>query len=467
MEDSQNTAALEIRPQAGAQEKFLSTPADIAIYGGAAGGGKSFSILIEPLRHMHVKKFGAVIFRRHLTEIMKEGGLWDESCAIYPFFGARGRQAPQPDWRFGLDGDDRARISFGHLEHESDIYSWHGAQIPLIIFDELTHFTKKQFFYMLSRNRSRCEVRPYIRATCNPDPDSFVAELIEWYINPDTGYPIEERSGVLRYMLRIEGDEIAWADRPEDLLKLYPTAKREHIKSFTFIHALITDNKILLERNPEYLGNLNAQNLVDRERLLKGNWKIRPAAGLYYKRHYFPVIKSRPANPARRVRYWDLAATEATTGSDAAQPDWTVGLLLSADAQGGYCVEHVERFQGSPKQVEAAILNTAAQDGKDVIVGIPQDPGQAGKAQASHLMRLLAGFTVEVNRESGSKIVRAGAASSQAEQGNISIVQGHWNEAFLSELENFPRKGAKDDQVDALSGAFHTIASAPVFWYST
>ena len=74
-----------IAPQKGPQEKFLSTSADIAIYGGAAGGGKSWGLLLEPLRHVTKnKEFSSVFFRRNTTQVRNPGGLWDESAKLYP-----------------------------------------------------------------------------------------------------------------------------------------------------------------------------------------------------------------------------------------------------------------------------------------------------------------------------------------------------------------------------------------------
>jgi hypothetical protein len=310
-------AGNQIRPQAGPQESFLATPADIAIYGGSAGGGKSFGLLLEPLRHVGNGKFGGVIFRRQAVEVRKQGGLWDESAGLYTNIpGAKAREQ-MLDWQF----PGGARISFGHLETESDKYTWKGAQVPFIGFDELTAFSKTQFFYMLSRNRSTCGVRPYIRATTNPDADSWVADLIVWWIDRETGYAIPERSGVLRYFIR-RGEDLIWADSREQLLAENAGSIPAEVKSLTFIRSTLEDNKILMEKDPTYLGNLMAQTLVERERLLKGNWKIRPSAGLYFKRSYFEVIDAAPAGlPA--VRSWDLAATEKTEGND---PDWTVGL---------------------------------------------------------------------------------------------------------------------------------------------
>jgi predicted phage terminase large subunit-like protein len=442
-----------VRPQAGPQERFLSTSADIAFYGGAAGGGKTWALLLEPLRHADNPNFGAVIFRRNSKQVRNEGGLWDESAKLYPAVGA----SPQESilqWRFARG----AKLKFDHLEHEKNKYDWQGAQIPFIGFDELTHFTKSQFLYMLSRNRSTCGIKPYIRATTNPDAESWVADFISWYIDQDTGFAIPERSGIIRYFTSVS-NEIVWADAPDELLSLYPDLSENDIKSFTFITASVFDNKILLAQDPSYLGNLKAQTLVERERLLNGNWKIRPSSGLYFQRGYFPIVDAVPAG-ARRVRCWDLAATEA---DDINNPDWTVGMRMSRDDHGRFYIEHIERLRGSPEKVERSIMNCAASDTHAVTIRIPQDPGQAGKSQALYFTRLLAGYTVKTQRVTGDKVTRASPASSQAEAGNISLVRGAWNEAFLAEAENFPSAKSKDDQIDALSDCIdELIAPASV-----
>src|SRR6185369_16031420 len=181
-------------------------------------------------------------------------------------------------------------IKLAHLEYDKTVYDWHGAQVPLICFDELTEFSQFQFWYMLSRNRSMSGVRPYIRATCNPDSDSWVAELISWWIDQETGFPIMERAGKLRWFIRV-GDRLVWADSPEELTPellglpaFRPDGKKiEYLpKSLTFIPATIYDNQKLLNQDPAYLANLLALTTVERERLLHGNWKIRPAKGLYF-----------------------------------------------------------------------------------------------------------------------------------------------------------------------------------------
>jgi predicted phage terminase large subunit-like protein len=443
-----------ISGQPGPQTEFLQTAADICIYGGAAGGGKTVALILEPLRHVgRVAKFRSVFFRRTTPQITNPGALWDESLNFYrraggaPYLGAR-------EWRWPRDG----KIKFSHLQFDSTVYDWQGAQIALICFDELTHFTKHQFFYMISRNRSTCGVRPYIRATCNPDADSWVADFLAWWIDQETGFPIRERAGVLRYYVRAS-EEIVWADRPEDLLQhlprpehLPPDVDRPRPISVTFIPATVFDNLALLQVNPEYFVWLRSLPLLERGRLLNGNWKIRPASGLYFKRGWCTVVDEVPTD-LDLVRYWDLAATEKTEFND---PDWTVGIKLGRDRNGGYWLLDIVRERANPGDVERLLVNTATQDGKRVSIGFGQDPGQAGKSQALHLVRALSAFTARPAPESGDKLTRFGPFSSQCRAGNVQIRRGPWNEDLFRVLEGFPDL-AHDDEVDACSGALEML----------
>lgn len=439
-----------IGPQQGPQYRFLTTHADICFYGGAAGGGKTYALLMDPMRHFHNPGFGGVIFRRTSPQITNEGGLWDESMKLYPL--VRGRpKSTTLQWFF----PSGAKMKFSHMEHEENKLNWQGSQIPFIGFDEITHFTYTQFMYMLSRSRSSCGVRPYIRGTCNPDPDSWVRKVIDWWIGPD-GYPIAERSGVIRYFVVVD-DEWIWADTKKELRAKY--GDECDPKSFTFIASSLFDNKALMEQDPGYLANLKALPKVERERLLGGNWDIRPAAGMYFQRGYFRIVDAPPAR-AVRVRSWDLAATEKTPLND---PDWTVGVKMSRCLDTGlFFVEHVERGQWASHTVKRVVRNFAEQDGKTVRIRLSQDPGQAGKAQAEDFIRDLAGWRVRAVRETGDKITRAGPVSAQAEAGNICLVRGPWNEPFLRVLEAFGEESEHDDDVDAFANAFHELTTNAV-----
>ncbi|WP_246801067.1 phage terminase large subunit [Bradyrhizobium genosp. L] len=439
---SQPTA---VRAQAGPQERFLASTADICIYGGSAGGGKSYGLLLEALRHIDNAAFGAVIFRKTLVDVKKQGSLLDTSIPLYGQFGASLRQAGDMLWRF----PSGAKVAFGHLEHEKTVLDWQGAQIPLICFDELTHFSRTQFFYMLSRNRSTCGVRPYVRATCNPDADSWVAEFISWWIDQETGLPIPERSGVIRYFVRVS-DSLVWGDTDRELRERFPGAEP---KSVTFIPSRLEDNAILMARDPGYRANLMALNVVDRERLLGGNWKIRPAAGLLFKRGWCEVVDAVP-NGAKFVRGWDLAATPKTESND---PDRTCGTKIGRMPDGRFIVAHHVRMWGAPLEVERLLKNTASDDGLHTLIALPQDPGQAGKAQKSHLAQVLVGYRVKFAPATGDKVTRFGAFSAQAAAGNVVVLRGPWNEDWFAALEAFGPEARHDDDADATSEAFNEL----------
>jgi predicted phage terminase large subunit-like protein len=450
-----------VSAQPGPQTAFLQTPADICFYGGAAGGGKTVGLILEPLRHVsRVPGFTAVFFRRTTPQITHPGGLWDESLNFYARFGGTAHLRAH-EWRWRRGG----KIKFSHLQFDTTVYDWQGAQLTLICFDELTHFTAHQFFYMVSRNRSTCGVRPYIRATCNPDADSWVAEFLAWWIDQETGLPIPQRAGVLRYYIRL-ADKIIWADRPEALMQqtmrsedLPPGVDPPQPISVTFIPARVFDNPALLRVNPEYLAWLLSLPLLERERLLGGNWKIRPSAGLYFKREWCAVADAAPAD-LDIVRYWDLAATEKTELND---PDWTVGIKLGRDRKGSFWLLDVVRARANPGDVEKLLLNTATQDGKRVTIGFGQDPGQAGKSQAQHLVRGLSSFTVRPAIEGGDKLTRFGPFSSQCRAGNVTILRAPWNEDLFGVLEGFPEL-AHEDEVDACSGALEMLNPQMTGW---
>ena len=455
-----------LKPQKGPQENFLATSADIAIYGGAAGGGKTYALLLEPLRHMNVDGYTATIFRRNATQITIDGGLLDESMQIYGLLkSAEYKASPKPHWTF----NSKARVSFMHIDGDRDLPKWQGSQICYIGFDELCHFSQTQFFYMLSRNRSTCGVKPYVRATCNPDVDSWVAKFIAWWIDQDTGYAIPSRSGKIRWFFR-NNEEIVWADSAEELAEMMrgnEDFEPEFCKSVTFIASSVYDNKILLIRDPSYLANLHGLGIVEKERLLKGNWKIRPAAGFYFKRSKVgEMLSALPTDVVRWVRAWDLAATIPSENKESA---CTTGVLMGKRKNGRTVVVDVINVRENGADVRHLIKNTAISDNAlygNVTVRLPQDPGQAGKDQAQSFVRLLGGFHVITMPETGDKITRAEPFSSQWLAGNVDVLTAAWNDEYFRQLENFPVAALKD-MVDASANAYAELENGiPDFGFS-
>ena len=441
---------VEIRPQPGAQEAFLSSAADVVFYGGAAGGGKSYALLLEPLRHIAtVDGFGAVCFRRETPQITNEGGLWDDSQNLYPLLNGRSRQS-YLDWTFPPYGN---KIKFAHMERASDRYGWDSSQIPLILFDQLEQFERLQFLYMFSRNRSTCGVRPYIRAGYNPVPaddpvGGWIHEFVGWYLDDNLEYPDPAKAGIVRWFANIN-DTLHWFDDRETAVAAFPDIPP---KSFTFIPSSVYDNKILLEINPDYLANLYALPPVEQERLLGGNHKIKPAAGKVFNRGWFEIVDMLPNGPRRHVRFWDLAATERKLKSGAA----TAGIKMCRIGHIYYIVDCIEEWV-EPGDTDNLITNTASQDGYETAVRFEQEPGASGKRDAFSIMTMLAGYDVDGISPTGDKLSRSRALASQAKAGNVKLLRGHWNDNWLNHMHAIP-DGARFDIHDASAGAFNHLA---------
>ncbi|UZE52216.1 terminase family protein [Rhodopseudomonas sp. P2A-2r] len=206
---------------------------------------------MEAIRHVANPQYGAVLFRRETPQITNEGGMWDESFNLYPHLKGKPTQQPYHQWNF----PSGAAVTMTHLQHEKTVYGWDGSQLAMAGFDQLEQFTRKQFLYMLGRMRSTSGVRPYTRATCNPDPDCFLVDwdnrykglesngLIDWWIGED-GFPIPERSGVVRWFINLH-DKFHWADSAEELKGKHGAHVRP--KSVTFVASTVYDNRILME----------------------------------------------------------------------------------------------------------------------------------------------------------------------------------------------------------------------------
>lgn len=439
-------------PLPGAQELFYNTTADVCIYGGAAGSGKSFSLLLKAARYLNVPGYGSVILRRTRPEITNEGGLWDESRSLYKSIPNGVSREYQLDWNF----PSGTAISFGHAQYESDVEDkYPGSQICHLGFDELTKFTERQFWFLFSRNRSTCGVRPRIDATCNPDADSWVSKLISWYIDPITGYAIDDRSGVLRYFYRING-EIFWGNSEQELMAKFPDmAAIAPPKSFTFIKGTVYDNPVLLKSNPQYLQNLLSLHPVEMERLLKGNWKVKYEAGTIFNMSWFEVVNAVPSS-GQLVSFWDFAATAASVASKTSFYSVRTKMLYS---KGIYYILDCYWEQVSADDGDASVLKIAIQDGRECRVRWELEGGSAGKRYESSLKRLLEGFDARGVKPLGDKVTRALPLAVAAKNGRVKVLRGAWNDKFLNSLHEFDgtKKPLINDIVDSTDGAFSEL----------
>lgn len=182
-----------------------------------------------------------------------------------------------------------------------------------------------------------------------------------------------------------------------------------------------------------------------------------PRGGSMLKVEQIEIVDAVPA-AIKRIRAWDFAATEQIGLGD---PDWTRGALCGF-ADGVFYVLGMASIRDTSHAVKKLVRQTAEVDGYGVRIRIPQDPGSAGKAVAEDYTRnVLPGWAVTVERETGSKIVRADPLAAAMEAGNVRMLRGAWNEDFLAEARGFPFGGGHDDQIDAVAAAFVLLTQSP------
>ncbi len=443
--------------QPGPQHAFLATSADCALFGGAAGGGKSYGLLLEAARHIDNPNYGAVIFRRTSPQITAKGSLWDTSAEIYPDLGGTPREHLM-EWQF----ESGATVQFRHMQYDKDRYAWKGSQVPLLAFDELSEFLESQFFYLMSRSRSTCGIRPLIRATTNPvhkddETGGWLNRLISWWIDQDTGFAIPERSGVIRYLVRIRG-EVHWADTKEELIERFgdPSLPDDHEdqpaqpKSFTFIPSKLSDNPALTSKDPGYRANLLMLPEHEKQQLLDGNWNAKAMAGMFFKVGKIEIVDEIPIG-TKFCRAWDLAATDGGG-------DWTAGAKVGKCPDGSFIIADMKRGQWETSYRDQIIMQCASLDG-NCVIRLPQDPAAAGKSEAKRMVVMLAGRNVKALPVSGSKETRAAVVAAQVNVGNVKMLRGDWNHGLLQRMDAFPTKGIADDEIDGLSDGFSELTA--------
>lgn len=473
----QRRRELTLEPQQGPQTDFFQSTADIVVYGGAAGGGKTFALLMEPLRHFNNPLFRAVIFRRSSPQITNPGGLWEEASRMYTPLGGVPRVS---DNQFTFPSGMTVR--FAHLIHADSVYDWQGSQIPLIGFDELTHFLESQFWYMLSRLRSMSGVKGYVRATCNPDAGSWVKKLLAPWVDRKAPDSIKAMPGEIRHFIR-DGEELVWGTSPDDEVFTSRWSEEDidrRVRSITFIAASVFDNKALLNSDPTYLAWLESLPPIDKMRLLYGDWNVTASAGKIISREWFHLIHDtsyvdpemrmangflvKPEVRSHVIRFWDFAATEKAqkTTRSKKDPDYTVGLKMMRKGD-HYTILDVVRGQMAPAQADALVVQKAIEDYQECqqydipyYIRWEEEGGASGKRDSYHLITKLSGFDAQGIHPTRDKVTRVKAFSSQAMAGNVSVLDRWWTDTYLTELHQFPND-PHDDQVDATSGAYNAL----------
>lgn len=241
------------------QEKFMQRPEDEALYGGAAGGGKSDALVIEATRQVHIPHYKALILRKTFPQLTE---LIEKSLRYYPLAFPNARyNASEHTWYF----PSGAKVVFGSMQHSKDKLNYQGKAYDFIAFDELTHFSYDEYIYLSSRNRANGKgTRVYMRATANPGGIGH-AWVKERFITAS------EPMNTIWESVNVEHDG--------EIYKRY--------RSRIFVPSSVFDNKILLENDPDYLTRLASMPEAERKALLYGDWDS-------YSGQYFAEWRDKP-----------------------------------------------------------------------------------------------------------------------------------------------------------------------------
>jgi len=390
------------------QLAFLLLPTLEALYGGAAGGGKSVSLLMAALQYVDTPGYAALLLRKSYADLSLPRALMDVAAQWLGGTDAKW-QAERKTWVF----PSGATLTFGYLDTAQDKYRYQSSAYQLCGFDEATQFQESDYRYMFSRLRRLEGSTVPIRMRAASNPGNIGHEWVKQ-----------------RFMVERNDDRV-------------------------FLPAKISDNPHL--DRVEYEKSLAELDPITRQQLLNGDWTAR-AAGDKFRREWFEIVEAYPQD-CELVRRWDMAATEPKPGKD---PDWTVGCLVgvSRGTKVVYIID-IQRMRGTPGACEMLVKQTAQIDAERynnrVKVRMEQEPGSSGvKAIDDYRRRVLMGYDFKGLPSTGNKEIRANPLASQAEAGNVKLVRGRWINAFLDECEIFPR-GSHDDQVDAASGAFQDL----------
>lgn len=390
------------------QKVFLRTYSLEALFGGAAGGGKSSALLMAAMQYVDIPGYSAILFRRTFADLSLPGALMDRF---------RTWIAPHDDihWNnnsFIATFPSGARISFGYLNNQSDYLRYKGSEFQFIGMDEVTEIRESDYRYLFSRLRRPAtgplsQVPLRMRAASNPAPN--------W----------------VRQRFIVEGLD----------------------KGRIFVPSKLADNPGVDAAS--YRQALQALDPVERRRLEEGDWWS-TTLGSLFDRTSLVIIDGNEipqmTSSARVVRFWDLAATEPSEKTP--NPDWTVGTLMLFD-QGIAYVLDVKKARVKGDKVEQLIAQTAYEDGHSVPIRMEQEPGSSGKALMDQYARyVVPGFDFQALRATGDKVTRARPFAAAVANGNVRVVRGTWLSEWLDELASFPEASDHDDQVDSAVGAF-------------
>ena len=394
------------------QKAFLRSSHLEALFGGAAGGGKSSALLMAALQYVDIPDYSAILFRRTYADLSLPGALMDRFLSWV-------KEHDEVKWNgatYVATFPSGARITFGYLNNQNDYLRYKSSEFQFIGMDEVTEIREFDYRYLFSRLRKPnsgplSEVPLRMRAASNPAPN--------W---------VRQRF-------------ITEAEESEDRV---------------FVPSFLDDNPGI---DPvSYRRALQEIDPIERQRLENGDWWAVTSGSLIDRESFIitePTDLPDFTNP-EWCRFWDLAATEPSHVNP--DPDFTVRVLGAFD-KGVFYIIDIQRVRKKGADIERLIAETAQMDGPHVPIRMEMEPGSSGKNLIDQYARyVLPGSDFLGVRATGDKTTRARPFAAAVANSNVRLVRGPWISDFLDEMATFPESAWHDDQVDATSGCFNEVA---------
>jgi predicted phage terminase large subunit-like protein len=390
------------------QAQFLMAPQGEVLIGGAAGGTKTWTLAVKAIMNCHVAGGRVLILRRTFKQLSGAGGIIE---LFHDWLSDTDVKWKEQDktwtWPNGY------RVQFGHMEHEKNKQDYLGFGYDLILFDELTLFTRTQYTFMfrsLGRRSADFPIKPQMFSTTNPGGIGH-----DWV-------------------------KARFIDVPNTADRLY-------------IPSTYKDNPFIDQ--VAYAKTLDELDPVLRRQQKYGDWTAKPAGKMFKHQYFTKIIDLHELpNDLELVRFWDKASTAKINTND---PDFTAGALVgvSKSTNGIYIVD-LQHFQGSPDETYDSMGLQANVDGRDVKIREELEPGSSAKILSYQMTSsIFRGYDFESVRPVGDKSKRATPFQRQAAAGNVYMVRAGWNQKLVNEFVAFPTPGVHDDIVDAVCAAFN------------
>lgn len=386
------------------QAIFLLLDVLEALFGGAAGGGKSDALLMAALQYVHLPNYNAVILRRTYADLALPGAIMDRA---HDWLAGTDAKWIEKDkcWRF----PSGASLTFGYCYRKADVARYKSTEFQFIGIDEVNEWPESWYTFLFSRLRRLKGSSIPLRMRCATNPG---------------------------------GTYGAWVKR-----RFIDEGSKD---GRLFIPSLLDDNPSLDAE--EYDAALRKLDPVTYEQLRHGNWTVRGGRQMI-RREWFYFVDHEPVR-MRWVRVWDLAATVPSKANP--HPDWTCGGKIGSENE-TFCISDVCRFRARPLEVEQRVVKTALMDGPEVDIYMFVDPGQAGRAQFDRYQRLLGRYGIGIMPLAlGNKSARKSRISSAAEARRILVVKGNYVTEMFDEFESCPNEEF-DDQLDVVGGGLEIL----------